>query len=63
MPLLYLQGADDGCLDPRWAGLVSDRLPSGGRVAMITGAGHFLHLERPDVVNARILEFLAEEAP
>ncbi len=62
VPLLYLQGADDGCLDPRWAGLVGDRLPPGGRVAMITGAGHFLQLERPEVVNARILEFLSEEA-
>jgi pimeloyl-ACP methyl ester carboxylesterase len=30
---------------------------------MITGAGHFLHLERPDVVSARTLEFLSEEAP
>ena len=62
MPLLYLQGADDGCLDARWAALVNGKLPPGGRVAVIPGAGHFLQLERPDVVNARILEFLAEEA-
>jgi pimeloyl-ACP methyl ester carboxylesterase len=62
VPLLYLQGADDGCLDPRWAGQVSGKLNHGGRVAMITGAGHFLQLERPDVVNARVIEFLAEEA-
>lgn len=63
VPLLYLQGADDGCLDPRWAALVNQKLPRGGRSAVIPGAGHFLQLERPDVVNARILEFLAEEAP
>ncbi|KAA1426099.1 alpha/beta hydrolase [Nocardioides antri] len=63
VPLLYLHGADDGCLDIRWAARVSARLPSGGRSAVITGAGHFLQLERPDVVNARILEFLAEETP
>ncbi|WP_322937801.1 alpha/beta fold hydrolase [Nocardioides bizhenqiangii] len=62
-PVLYLQGADDGCLDPRWAAQVNGRLPHGGRVALVTGAGHFLQLERPDVVNARVLEFLAEEAP
>lgn len=62
VPLLYLQGADDGCLDPRWAALVNGTLPHGGRVAMITAAGHFLQLERPDVVNARILEFLSEGA-
>ena len=62
VPLLYLQGADDGCLDARWAALVNGKLPDGGRAAVIAGAGHFLQLERPDVVNARILEFLAEEA-
>lgn len=57
-PLLYLQGADDGCLDPRWAGRIGDQLPEGSVVAVIEGAGHFLQLERPDVVNARVLEFL-----
>ncbi len=62
VPLLYLQGADDGCLDARWATLVNPKLTHGGRAAVIAGAGHFLHLERPDVVNARVLEFLAEEA-
>jgi len=62
VPLLYLQGADDGCLDARWANRVSGKLGHGGRAAVITGAGHFLQLERPDEVNARILEFL-EEAP
>lgn len=61
VPLLYLHGADDGCLDTRWAARVSAKLCHGGRSAVITGTGHFLHLERPDVVNARILEFLAEE--
>jgi pimeloyl-ACP methyl ester carboxylesterase len=62
VPLLYLHGADDGCLDPRWATLVNAKISHGGRAAVITGAGHFLQLERPDVVNARILEFLAEDA-
>ena len=28
-------------------------------IEIIDGAGHFLHLERPDEVNRRILEFLA----
>lgn len=60
VPLLYLQGADDGCLDARWASRVSTHLGAGGRAAVVTDAGHFLQLERPDVVNARILEFLAE---
>jgi pimeloyl-ACP methyl ester carboxylesterase len=62
VPLLYLQGADDGALDARWAARLSGHLRAGGRAAVIPDAGHFLHLERPDVVNARVLEFLTEEA-
>ncbi|TWG96756.1 pimeloyl-ACP methyl ester carboxylesterase [Nocardioides sp. J9] len=62
LPLLFLQGADDGCLDPRWAARTASRLPAGSRVAVVEGAGHFLQLERPDVVNARILEHLHERA-
>lgn len=58
VPILYLHGADDGCLDARWASRAGDRLPGGSRVAVVEGAGHFLQLERPDVVNARILEHL-----
>ena len=61
VPLLYLHGADDGCLDARWAALVSEKLTDGSRAAVIPGAGHFLQLERPDTVNARILEFLTDE--
>ncbi|TNM46143.1 alpha/beta hydrolase [Nocardioides albidus] len=60
VPLLYLQGADDGCLDVRWAERIGGRLPAGGRVGVVDGAGHFLQVERPDVVNARILEHLRE---
>ena len=56
--VLELHAALDG--DARWAALVNGRLPQGGRAAVITDGGHFLQLERPDVVNARILEFLAE---
>jgi len=51
-PLLYLHGGDDGCI-----GVDLARGMPGA--VIVDGAGHFLHLERPDVVNARILEFLA----
>ncbi|KRB77940.1 hypothetical protein ASE01_07110 [Nocardioides sp. Root190] len=60
VPLLYLQGADDGCLDARWAGRVEGSLPEGSRVAVIEGAGHFVQLERPDVLNALVLDHLRE---
>lgn len=60
VPLLHLHGAEDGCLDSRWADLASAHLGLPSRAAVIERAGHFLQLERPDVVNARVLEFLEE---
>jgi pimeloyl-ACP methyl ester carboxylesterase len=57
-PLLYLHGADDGCLDVALAGRTAPLLKPGQRVEIVPGAGHFLHLERPDDVNARIARFL-----
>lgn len=58
VPLLYLHGADDGCLDLRWAALAAERLPGGCEVAVVERAGHFLQLERPDEVADRVLGFL-----
>jgi pimeloyl-ACP methyl ester carboxylesterase len=58
-PTLYLHGLDDGCMlvgsitvDPL------DFLAEGSAYEIIDGVGHFLHLENPDVVNRRIVEFL-----
>ncbi|TYL45371.1 alpha/beta hydrolase [Nocardioides sp. BGMRC 2183] len=58
-PLLYLHGEDDGCCDVRWAARAEAALPPTSRVAVVAGAGHFLQLEQPATVNARVLEFLA----
>lgn len=62
VPTLYLHGRRDGCLDARLAALVAPSLPPGSAVALIDEAGHFLHLEQPAVVNARILDFLRAHA-
>ncbi|HWJ83621.1 MAG TPA: alpha/beta hydrolase [Nocardioides sp.] len=62
VPLLYLHGADDGCLDPRWADRVAPRLPVGSEVSLVTGAGHFLQLEQPHVVAEAVLDFLGTPA-
>lgn len=59
-PLLYLHGDQDGCLDPRLFPLVAARLPEGSASALLRHAGHFLHLEHPDVVARHLLDFLRE---
>jgi pimeloyl-ACP methyl ester carboxylesterase len=62
-PVLYLHGADDGCLA---AGVVEGterHLPPGSRAELIPGAGHFLQLERPGEVNARVLAWISGADP
>jgi pimeloyl-ACP methyl ester carboxylesterase len=56
--MLYLHGAQDGCQLPEIAARAGEVLTGPSRAEVVPGAGHFLHLERPDVVNARIAEFL-----
>ena len=57
-PTLYLHGTDDGCMAASLAEGVDRQLAPGSRVELVPGTGHFLHLERPDVVNRAIVEFL-----
>jgi pimeloyl-ACP methyl ester carboxylesterase len=60
-PHLYLHGADDGCMGREIAARAADFMPvAGSRAEIVSGTGHFLHLEQPDVVNALILEFLRD---
>ncbi|MGI8756140.1 MAG: alpha/beta fold hydrolase [Acidimicrobiales bacterium] len=60
IPMLYLHGADDGCMG---VGLVDDGVLASlvaaeSRVEIVADAGHFLHLERPEVVNRLIVDFV-----
>ncbi len=57
-PTLYLHGRDDGCMLLSSIGSPLDFLAEGSEMEIVDGTGHFLHLERPDVVNRRILGFL-----
>ena len=57
VPTLVIEGAGDKLLAPGWAAGVAGRI-SHARSAVIDGAGHCPQLERPDVVNALLLEFL-----
>jgi pimeloyl-ACP methyl ester carboxylesterase len=58
-PMLYLHGADDGCIGADVAESARAMLPENVAIEIVSGTGHFLHLEQPDVVNDRILEFLS----
>ncbi|CAN5777513.1 MAG: alpha/beta fold hydrolase [Ilumatobacteraceae bacterium] len=60
-PTLYLHGRDDGCVGAGVAELAASMTTDADQltVEVLDHCGHFLHLERPDDVNDRILEFLA----
>lgn len=58
-PMLYLHGADDGCIGVEVAESARAMVTPNVTIEIVEGAGHFLQLERPDVVNARVIEFLA----
>jgi pimeloyl-ACP methyl ester carboxylesterase len=59
VPTLYLHGADDGCIGVELAATVTDFLAAeGSRAEIVPGAGHFLHLERPDEVGRLVLDFV-----
>ena len=58
-PLLYLHGAADGCIGPEVAESARSMTPDHVTIGLVADTGHFLHLEDPASVNARIVEFLA----
>ncbi len=58
-PMLYLHGADDGCIGVEVAESAKAMVTPNVAVEIVPGCGHFLQVERPDVVNARIVEFLS----
>lgn len=53
-PLLYLWGADDGCVRPELSRLAASLCET----VEVPGAGHFLPLERPEAVAAAVTRFL-----
>jgi pimeloyl-ACP methyl ester carboxylesterase len=55
--MLVLAGADDGCIAPAMFADARRGLATGSRVEMVPDAGHFMHLEQPDVVAELVLEW------
>jgi len=60
---LYLHGTRDGCVGVEVARGMEGGFPKGLRTVIVEEAGHFLHLERPRVVNEAILDFLGAPRP
>ncbi len=61
VPMLYLHGADDGCIGVDFAQAGAAFLAhAASRTQVVSGAGHFLQLEQPQVVDQAILGFLDE---
>jgi pimeloyl-ACP methyl ester carboxylesterase len=58
-PTLYLHGSRDGCIDLALVADAGRHLATGSRMEVIEGAGHFLQVEKPAAVNARILAWLS----
>ena len=57
-PTLYLHGADDGAFLANRVMEAANHLSSDSRVDVLPGAGHFLHLEKPDEVNRRVIDWV-----
>ncbi len=58
VPILHLQGAQDGAMTPAYAEQVTTVLPPGSRVLTIPSAGHFLQIEQPRVAADAVLDYL-----
>jgi pimeloyl-ACP methyl ester carboxylesterase len=57
-PALHIHGANDGCIGAD-VGRANPKLFAGGiESVVVPAAGHFVHLECPDAVNARLVAFL-----
>ncbi|RLS79576.1 MAG: alpha/beta fold hydrolase [Planctomycetota bacterium] len=62
VPTLLVVGAEDAITPPACMEAAMQVLP-GARLLVVPGAGHMTPLERPDVFNASLLEFLREALP
>jgi pimeloyl-ACP methyl ester carboxylesterase len=57
-PSLYLHGAEDGCMSADLSEGMEAVFKNGLQRIVLPGVGHFLHLEQPEEVAGRIVDFL-----
>jgi pimeloyl-ACP methyl ester carboxylesterase len=58
-PVLYMHGRDDGCLGVDLTTNAAMFLSPESRVEVLDGCGHFLQVERPDLVNKLVLDWVS----
>lgn len=59
VPAMYLHGEEDGCVGVELAEGMASSFSDRFEQHRIAGAGHFLHIERPERVNRLIVDFFA----
>jgi len=57
-PVLYLHGDHDGCMAVEMAEDAEQFLSPGSKRVIVAGAGHFFHVEQPEVVNRHVLDWV-----
>jgi len=57
VPTIYLHGERDGCVGPEIARDQEGHFSALFEQVMLADAGHFVHLERPDVANEAIVDW------
>jgi pimeloyl-ACP methyl ester carboxylesterase len=57
-PTLCLHGRNDGCLGIDLVDSAANFLSPGSEMVVVDGAGHFVHVERPDEVGDHIIRFV-----
>jgi pimeloyl-ACP methyl ester carboxylesterase len=60
-PTLYLHGARDGCIGVDLVQDAQTHLSPGSRFAIVEDAGHFLQLEKPDLIIGEVLAWVYGE--
>jgi len=58
VPATMIHGRDDGCIGMELLEGMEKHFPRGLRIEIVPNAGHFVHQERPDLVNQLVLGFL-----
>jgi pimeloyl-ACP methyl ester carboxylesterase len=58
VPALYIHGQRDGCLGVELTEGIERLFTRGLKKAIVAGAGHFVHQEKPEEVNRLVVDFL-----